>query len=393
MYKELLTVTSIFIFIVGCFEDESKQKSFMDEKKQSEKKTQEIEIQVEQAPILRFVEKDQYTLLNKEEMVVKEITSQEIQDSTLKLYVEAVPVDSKTLWKKGNDPRKKEHSIESDNVRVVCLGEEGENYIFMTLRFFMDYTYPNHNIQGITEVPVCGVASNKNANFVSYTKMYRFMLSDVRHTGGGQIKTLKTVPFVVRNLFSLDKKNDYDILSSYTQIGKVKYVNPIKNELTALDVKQMNDEIGKGNIAYVKTFGNHDICILITPKKLWGDFQIKHLGLSNPTETISVLAEKQRYLYGFEFVLMSKEAYQAVMHYKVPDEAKESGIYMLLISATEIMSPQHVMQIKMVDTLIAKTLISLKKESIELLSESELVSLGMDFGKYFMGYRKKMGGK
>lgn len=326
----------------------------------------------------------------KVEPLIKTVTPEDIQNATFKLYVESIPNNSTQKWSKGNNPEKSETDVKSENVRAVCLGVENDHYVFLTLRYFLDFTYPNHNIQGLQELPTRSQKiTSGNADFVSYSQILRLWLSDVRHTGGGQILTKKTLSFTVKNDFELYEVGKYDFISKYSKINGKSYKDPIKNVLTAEKVATAINEINTGQVAFLETFGNHDVCLIKVPKEFWSENEITHLGLKNPSNTIRLLTEKQKNLYGFQFVLLSKEAYQAVLQYKIPDDAKESGIYRLALFATEIMGIEQVIQIKIIDKLLLHTFKTIGKNSYELLSDIQFAGIALDFSKEFLDIRRE----
>ena len=77
-------------------------------------------------------------------------SEQDIKDATVALYVEAVANGSKAIWQRGNDPRSDQKVRAKENVRAICLGQEDDEYVFLSLRFFLDPTYPNYVVQGLT---------------------------------------------------------------------------------------------------------------------------------------------------------------------------------------------------------------------------------------------------
>ena len=217
--------------------------------------------------------------------------------------------------------------------------------------------------------------------------MMRLFLSDVRHTGGGQIKVNNTVSLSLKNDFEITEISSYDLINNYSEINGKQYKDPISAVFTAKEAVEMNQEINSDQSAEIQIFGSHDICLIKVNKNLFEN-PITHLDLKNPTETIRVITERQKNIYGFEFVLISKEAYQAILHYQVPDEAKESGIYKLALHATAIMSLGHVVQIKLIDDVLLDMFRQTEKVTVNAFSVDQLTRMGLTFSKRFLQVRQ-----
>ncbi|MBV72141.1 MAG: hypothetical protein CMH52_12510 [Myxococcales bacterium] len=282
-------------------------------------------------------------------------SQQMINDATMALYVEAVPHKSKETWTRGNNPSAYSQDRNKSNVRAICLGEENGQYVFLTLRFFVDPFYPNYHVQGLEMAPIPGrYRSKKNAKYTGFLSAQRVWLTQTTHTGGGQI--------AVGTVNSMSVKNDFE-LKECSMVGRFtkgcsdvdgkRYQDPIRKLWLARTVFEMEKELNGDRQAFVQTFGNHDVATIRVPKSLWKK-PISHLGLKHPTQTVRLLTEKQIELFGFQFVLMSKDALKAVRDFEIPTATRKSGLYLTALHAASLLNPQWVFIIKGTDMLLGK---------------------------------------
>lgn len=268
------------------------------------------------------------------------VTQQAIKDSTLAMFVEALPNGASQKWSMGNDPSGINRTPEKANVRAICLGEEDGHYVFLTLRYFVDPTYPNHYIHGVDTPPRKGTYSdNRNARYTQYLAGQRIWLTDVRHTGGGQLDMSQSRSFTVRNRIFLKRCG---MVSRFTRscstIDDVRYHDLAKGEWKATTVRAMNEELEADKRAFVETFNDHDVALLKVPVKNWPQ-KLVTLGLKEPTQTIRLLTDRQVDLYGFKFILLSQEAFSALRAYQVKDKAgRKEGLYLAVLGAASLIS-------------------------------------------------------
>ena len=277
-------------------------------------------------------------------------SEQDIKDATVALYVEAVANGSKAIWQRGNDPRLDQKDRAKENVRAICLGQEGDEYVFLSLRFFLDPTYPNYVVQGLTSPLIKGrLRPGENAPYTSYLQAQRLWLTATQHTGGGQIAVGDIKSFSVRNRFELKPCN---MVSRFTKgcsaVDGKKYIDPIKGVLTAGSVAAMERELNGERHAKIETFGDHDVVLIKVKASQWKT-PPRSLGLKQPSYTIRLLTERQRALFGFKFVLMSQEALNAVRAYKVADNKSGHQGFLTRLAVQNMLDPTWVTIAKVAD--------------------------------------------
>jgi hypothetical protein len=301
------------------------------------------------------------------------VTEQAIKNATLAMFVEALPNGAKTKWSMGNHPDGLNRDPSKSNVRAICLGQEDDKYVFLTLRYFLDPTYPNHHIHGIETPPRKGTYSdNRNARYTQFLAAERIWLTDVRHTGGGQLDMNQSSSFTVRNRIFLKRCG---MVARFTRscstIDGERYNDLAKGEWKATTVRAMNQELEAGKHAFVETFADHDVALIKVPVKNWKR-KLVTLGLQEPTETIRLLTDRQVDLYGFKFILLSQDAFSALRAYQVKEQPNgKEGLYLAVLGAASLISFKWVAIIVAADKVLSAVF---KKAGI---NEATLLSKGV----------------
>ena len=273
-----------------------------------------------------------------------------IVDSTYSLYVWKIigyqyggPFWEKGIKDTARIGQKRRIENNKENVRAVCLGEEKGYYVFLTLRSFLDPTYPNIFLQGIEKVPEFPV--------IRYGGL---MLTAYEHQGGGVEKVENKVKCITHSVTGNPTysgiKETINLFIKKEKIKGATYEVP-HEKITAKKHFNLQKEENV-EIEYSK---KHDIALIYIPKKMFSQ-PVKTLGIKNPTLSYQIILEKNVELLGFNFVLIGKETMELITNYRPVADEKYHGINKLINVAGLVLGSETLYMLKMVDETLDKSI-------------------------------------
>ena len=293
------------------------------------------------------------------EVPAKAISEKTIIDATWSLYVEQVLgfQYNSPFWTNGTketgEVGQKGQPNREKNVRAICLGREGDFYVFFTLRSFVDPTFPNLSMQGIKETPLdengkpFAGDTEDDQSFVRYGRMSLVFYDD---QGGGQLRVATKLCGIThadnRNpkCFGRNKVDSWNPLSEkYETIDDVKYEIP--HEHISARKHLEFQKMPKISINYIR---EHDIAMLYVPILMFNDRQVGTLGIENPTLSVKLMLEHNKDLFGFKFILIGQETLDMMKVYN-PENISFTGFQKLIKIAGLALDIDTLKMLKAVD--------------------------------------------
>jgi len=264
------------------------------------------------------------------------LSEQKIVHSTWSMYVRQVlgwQYDS-PVWTKGS---KELNSIGQTarlnvdkNVRAVCLGEEGDFYVFFTLRSFVDAAFPNLLVQGVCSAPLAATGDPFDESAValqSYIRYGELALTLYEDQGGGLLKIKAKIAGTTHWDPNTPKSYGTGFLRKwkpvYETIDNVKYERPHKHISAREHLAIQRD--AKIEKIKVQPVGEHDVVLVYVPKSIVaGGDSITTLGIHNPTLTVQLTLNHTKELFVFKFVLIGQETIDLIKSYHPEEKDDES---------------------------------------------------------------------
>jgi len=258
-----------------------------------------------------------------------ESTKPAIVDATWSLYTWKVlgwQYDA-PLWRKGSEEKGsvgEKGQIDRDkNVRAVCLGTEGEWYVFFTLRSFVDAAFPNLFVQGVKGPPLDaqGAAfSESSVESEAFVRYGEILLVHYEDAGGGTLKITQKIQGATHCDPNNPKAYGIKRWEWYRRvledINGVQYENPHR-EIPAHEHLRLQKELK----ITVKYLTEHDVALIYIPKDAVTG-EVNTVGINNPTFSVRMMFEHGKDLFGFKFVLLGKETVKLIKDYN-PDGVDE----------------------------------------------------------------------
>ena len=288
-------------------------------------------------------------------------------------------------WTKGTEEKgrigEKGQQDKEKNVRAVCLGPEGDFYVFFTLRSFVDPAFPNIFVQNVSEIPLDPNGDGFSEDKIekeSYIRYGGVSLVFYEDKGGGTLN----VSSKVKGITHFDEKNP----KCYNRKVAWVYNKPIIETIDNVKYERPHDKISakehldmqKGEKIAVKYVGDHDVALLYIPKTmLSGGQPINSLGINNPTLSVRLMLENNRELFGFRFVLVGQETIDLVKNYNplkldVKDANAFQGFKKLFMVAGLALGPETLDLLKKVDVALDAAIPQEVAESKNLLEAGKV---------------------
>jgi len=275
----------------------------------------------------------------------KLLKENELARATYSLYVFSVPgwnMDSES-WTQGAKEKSAVGEIgvrpTEGKARAICMGIEGDSYVFVTLRSFVDPFYPNMYVQGLNSEPVG--RENKKISFreladdalnlnIKATPLPeqdktkddipRYLIIGLawyKDIGAGSCEVIgKEDDLVVTT-----DKNDPpppEWLSNDDYYNGEKYHKPCNN-VSVEEHFCWRNNWDSGKTAKLVISSSNDLALIFVPRACLEtnkDNLPPNLGLEEPSIAVGLLMEYQTALMGFEFSLIGKETLEKVAQYK-----------------------------------------------------------------------------
>lgn len=294
------------------------------------------------------------------------ISENDILRSTVSIYVWQVlgwyyKESQSPLWTKGSEELAavgKKSSPKEKNVRAVCLGEENGQYVFFTLRSFIDPAYPNPFIQGISTTPLGkdgqSIFSGEPASGVKgqLTRYGGISLAWYKDLGGGDLVVEQKVSIVTHA--DMDSPKDYGsmkYMASTEKINNISYEVP-HEKISAAKHLSLQKAFQQGLNATIKVFDSHDVALVYVPKSAFQpEYTPPSLGIANPSLVSQLFLEHSQEIFGFKFVLMGQETMDLIRGYTPPKiiPSEMSGFEKLFVIAGLAMSSTTIVKLKIID--------------------------------------------
>lgn len=283
---------------------------------------------------------------------------EEIVESTYSLYVwKVLGYRYKSqLWTKGIKDygnigqNRKLANNKTENIRAVCLGEEEGNYVFLTLRSFLDPAYPNFFLQGVTKQPLNKVGNpfeNWEINNKNYIRYGGLTLTAYKHLGGGDE--------IIINKATCVTQCDKDSPEYHGILEKIEYIIPsetIEGEKVQIPHKKISARkhfyMQKMKLTRVQYSTKHDVALIYVATNNLPN-KVKTLEINNPTLACQILLENNVELLGFDFVFIGKETMELIGNYNPVENEKYCGINKLINAVGLVLGPDTLYMIKVVD--------------------------------------------
>jgi len=292
------------------------------------------------------------------------IPESRIKSSTWSIYVWKVvgwQYDS-PYWEKGSKETREIDEIgqtqRDKTIRAVCLGKEGDFFVFFTLRAFVDPAFPNLFVQAVDEKLLDSAGKPFSQVAVaseSYIRYGGIELVSYDDQGGGIFKIKNKVNGITH--FDANDPTSYGRgyidkykpgSGFYQKIGNVQYEIPHKR-ISA----EQHIEMQKTPKISVKYVGEHDVALVYVPVALFvNGIPTDTLELNNPTLSARLMLEHNRELFGFKFVLIGQETIDLIKNYAPSDKGQVylPGFQKLFMVAGLALGPETLDILKKVDS-------------------------------------------
>ncbi len=294
------------------------------------------------------------------------LNNSDITDATYNLYVWQVlgfryKEEESPVWRKGEDEgtavggtmMRKEGT---KKVRAVCLGVENGYAVLMTLRSFVDPTFPNPFIQGVRSQPKDKDGKpvwEKDGNANGIVRYGRITIASYQDLGGGELRVVSSASGVTHA--DTDTPRTY---GGWVTVSNPKTKEPIDGvtyqvphqQVTAKEHNRLKDEYNKNPVS-IKGFKDHDIVFLYVPVALFNDKKPRSLEIKNPTAAGMLMFDHNQELFGFKFSLMGEETLTLIRGYE-PPSAKQGewvGIPKVINIVGLALSPETLRVLKCID--------------------------------------------
>ncbi|MBF0548329.1 MAG: hypothetical protein HQM08_28090 [Candidatus Riflebacteria bacterium] len=295
------------------------------------------------------------------------ITNEDILKATVSIYVTQIlgwyyNANQSPVWRRGSHESAKvgeKGEPKRKNVRAVCLGEEKNKFVFFTLRSFVDPSFPNPFIQGLTTTPLGkdgqSVFSESSSSTSKITRYGDIDFTWYKDCGGGDLRVEQQV--CVSTHADMDTPKDYGsirYLISTEKIDNVIYERPHEKVSASAHLAYRSD-FQNGLNATIKFFEDHDVALVYVPKKNFPpEYSPPNLGIKNPTLVSELFLNYNKEIFGFKFVLMGQETMDSIKNYIPPKitPAEMSGFEKLFLIAGNAMSPETIATLKHIDSVL-----------------------------------------
>ena len=305
------------------------------------------------------------------------VSQKTIVDATWSLYAWQV-IGSQydaPYWTKGTDEKAKVgakgQTDRDKSVRAICLGQEGNYYVFFTLRSFVDATFPNLFVQGVKEVPLGEDGNPLKEDALISQPPVRYgglCLTFYEDQGGGIIRVANKVSGIThadsRTPKYFGRKGLKTYLPHSETIESVKYETP-HEKISAKEHLRLQKE---PNIT-IRFIEEHDIAILYVPVSIFEGKQISTLGIKNPTLSVKLMLEHNKELFGFKFILIGQETLDLIKKYTPPENVNLGGFQKLAMIAGLALDPETLNMIHIVDELLKEII----PDNLKTLSEVKTI--------------------
>ena len=259
-------------------------------------------------------------------------------------------------WTKGSEEKgevgQRRQSDPSSNVRAVCLGLEGDYYVFFTLRAFVDPAFPNLLIQEVTGIPLDREKkpfSEKEIETESYIRCGE--ISIVRYEDVG---ALHRIVYKVSVVTHCDKETPkvYGRYPGRSYLrGYHETIDNVRYEIPHEKVSAKKHlELQTMPTITMQFLGENDVVLLYVPKNLFKDTYIDTLGINNPTLSVKLMLEHNTELFGFKYVLIGQETLDMIKSYTLKDDARLSGFHKIIKLAGFALGIDTFYMIKTIDS-------------------------------------------
>jgi len=262
-------------------------------------------------------------------------------------------------WTKGSEEKgeigQRRQSDPSNNVRSVCLGLEGDYYVFFTLRAFVDPAFPNLLIQEVEGTPLDRDQkpfSEKEIKTESYIRYGEISL--VRYEDVGALHKIVNKVSVVTHCDPKTPKTygrypGRSYLPGYREtIDNVSYEIPHRKVPAKKHL-----ELQKNPKITIQFIGEHDVALLYVPKNLFKDASIDTLGMNNPTLSVKLMLEHNKELFGFKYILIGQETLDLIKSYTIKEDSRLSGFHKIIKIAGLALGIETFYMLKTIDSALS----------------------------------------
>ncbi len=284
-------------------------------------------------------------------------------------------------WTKGSEEKgevgQRRQSDPSNNVRAICLGLEGDHYVFFTLRAFVDPAFPNLLIQEVKGIPLdrdqkpFSEKEIKTESYIRYGEISLVQYEDV----GSLHKIVNNVSVVTHcdqeNPKAYGRYPGSSYLPGYREvIDNVSYEIP-HGKVSA----KKHLELQKKPKITIQFIGEHDVALLYVPKNLFKDASIDTLGVNNPTLSVKLMLEHNKELFGFKYVLIGQETLDLIKSYTLKEDTRLSGFHKIIKIAGLALGIETFYMLKTIDSALGAVDAGIPDEISKAKGRSEAVQI------------------